>query len=394
MSNYIEYKDSVAFHPGYYIKEIIEESGLSQEDFAKRLGTTPKNLSILVRGDQSLSIDMASKLSRMLGTSVSYWLNLQQSYDERRAEILSERELEKERDVIRLIDYNYFRDNFALPDLPRKTDDKIVHLREFLSVSSLAVLEEEDLAVAFRSGSERPLSRSNVVNANAMVQVAVNDALSIDSPKFNRQKFDDAVDFALRQTCNHQQFLPVIRDAFSSAGVVLVVLPNLKNSGISGATKRLGGRILLMVNDRRHYEDTFWFALFHELGHIVNGEMGITPDMDTGLTAKSDKGSLTNDCKSKNAQVEKNHLKEEHSADVYARNKLIPPEAYEQFINGRTSFDESLIRSFAKEINRDPGIVYGRLQKDRLIAYSEMLLSKKLRHHFDPNSFSGKPAHR
>ena len=36
MSNYIEYNDRIAFHPGYYIKEIVEESGLTQEDFAKR----------------------------------------------------------------------------------------------------------------------------------------------------------------------------------------------------------------------------------------------------------------------------------------------------------------------------------------------------------------------
>ena len=30
MSNYIEYGDKVVFHPGYYIKEMVEESGLSQ----------------------------------------------------------------------------------------------------------------------------------------------------------------------------------------------------------------------------------------------------------------------------------------------------------------------------------------------------------------------------
>ena len=65
MSNYIKYNDEVAFHPGYYLKEIVEDSGLTQEDFARRLGTTPKNLSILIRGDQNLSIDIAGKLSRM-----------------------------------------------------------------------------------------------------------------------------------------------------------------------------------------------------------------------------------------------------------------------------------------------------------------------------------------
>ena len=66
MSNYIEYNDKIAFHPGYYIKEIVEESGLTQEDFAKRLDTTPKNLSLLIRGEQSLSIDIAMKLSRLI----------------------------------------------------------------------------------------------------------------------------------------------------------------------------------------------------------------------------------------------------------------------------------------------------------------------------------------
>ena len=76
MSNYIEYKDKIAFHPGYYIKEIVEESGLTQADFAKKLDTTPKNLSILMRGEQSLSIDIAIKLSKMLGTSVNYYLLL------------------------------------------------------------------------------------------------------------------------------------------------------------------------------------------------------------------------------------------------------------------------------------------------------------------------------
>ena len=97
MSNYIEYDDRIAFHPGYYIKEIIDESGLTQRDFAYRLDTTPKNLSLLIRGEQSLSIDIAMKLSRMMGTSVSYWLNLQNQYDALIAEFRSREELAQEK---------------------------------------------------------------------------------------------------------------------------------------------------------------------------------------------------------------------------------------------------------------------------------------------------------
>jgi plasmid maintenance system antidote protein VapI len=48
MRNYIEYGNKIAFHPGYYIKEYIDNLGLTQEDFANRLGTTPKNISYIV----------------------------------------------------------------------------------------------------------------------------------------------------------------------------------------------------------------------------------------------------------------------------------------------------------------------------------------------------------
>lgn len=350
MSNYLEYKDKAAFHPGYYIKEIIEESGLTQEDFAKRLGTTPKNLSILIRGEQDLSIDIAAKLSRMLGTSIAYWLNIQQSYDELVAEYKSEEELKREREVFKLIDYKYFRDFFGLPNLPRKVDEQIKYVREFLQISSLTVLEEQSLAVNFRSYSE-DRSKSNTVNANTMVQIAVNYVLKIKAPKYNKKKFEKAVAFALTQTKNHENFLTAVTEAFQEAGVVMVVLPCLKNSGINGATKKVDGKMMLMVNDRRHYADTFWFTLFHEIGHILNGDYGASFNDEA-----------------------------EDEADLYARQALIPQDKYEQFVGHEQSFDEDSIRQFADSINQDPGIVLGRLLKDGKVSYTDTRLSKRLRH--------------
>lgn len=353
MSNYIEYNDKVAFHPGYYLKEIVDESGLTQEDFAKRLGTTPKNLSILIKGDQSLSIDIATKLSRMLGTTITYWLNLQQAYDEKLAEIQSDEELVRERQVFKLIDYKYFRDYFRLPDLPRQVDEQIKYVRQFLSISSLVVLEEENLAVNFRSYSEK-LSKSNTVNANAMVQIAVNKTLRMEIQKYNKRKFEKAVDFALTQTRNHDSFYPAIRKAFGEAGVALVALPNLKNSGVNGASKRVNGKVMLMVNDRRHFADTFWFTLFHEIGHILNGDLGI-----------SFAGQ------------------KEDEADLYARTKLIPQEKYEAFIQSHHRFDEAAIREFADSIDRDPGIVLGRLLTDKKVPHTDVDLAKSLRHTYN-----------
>lgn len=353
MSNYIEYDDRIAFHPGYYIKEIVDESGLTQEDFAKRLDTTPKNLSLLIRGEQSLSIDIAMKLSRMIGTSVIYWLNLQKSYDALIAEFRSEKELDQEKVVFSMLEYKYFRDNFNLPDLPRKKEAQIAHVRNFLNVATLSVFKKRDMAVSFRSDTGE-LSTANVVKANIMVQIATNKVLKTEAPKFNKTLFEEAVQYALTLTKEHNTFYPLIKEAFRKAGVVFVILPNLSGSRINGATKKVGNNIMLMVNDRRLHADTFWFTLFHEIGHIMNGDYGISFESESG--------------------------EREEIANKYAEDKLIPYEQYERFIEDNI-FDIQAIRAFAKEINRDPGIVLGRLLNDGKVSYDDWSL-KSLRHKY------------
>lgn len=353
MSNYIEYNDTIAFHPGYYIKEIVDESGLTQEDFAKRLDTTPKNLSILIRGEQSLSVDIAMKLARMLGTSVNYWLNLQNAYDALIAQFKSEEELEEERKVFEYLDYKYFRDNYGLPDLPRQKDEQIKQVREFLNVATLTVFKKRDMAVSFRSAAKE-ITEESTVKANVMVQIAANKALEIEAPKFNKKKFEEAVKYALTLTRNHKKFYPLICNAFLETGVIFVVLPNISGSKTNGATKKLGNNIVLMVNDRRLYADSFWFTLFHEIGHIMNGDYGISFEKETG--------------------------EQEEAADKYAENSLIPLESYREFL-AQKSFDIQAIKAFANQIERDPGIVLGRLQNDGIIS-SDDLTMKSLRHKY------------
>ncbi|MFR4352632.1 MAG: HigA family addiction module antitoxin [Roseburia sp.] len=353
MSNYIEYNDTIAFHPGYYIKEIVEESGLTQEDFAKRLDTTPKNLSLLIRGEQSLSIDIAMKLSRMIGTSVNYWLNLQNAYDALLAEFKSQEELEEERKVFDFFDYKYFRDNYGLPHLPRKKDEQIKVVREFLNVATLTVFTKRDMAVSFRSSTEE-LAEANTVKANTMVQIATNKALSVDAPRFNKKKFEDAVKYALSLTRNHSEFYPLIRKAFKDAGVIFVILPNISGSQINGATKKIGNNIMLMVNDRRLNSDSFWFTLFHEIGHIINGDYGISFEKESG--------------------------EQELAADLYAQDSLIPRVKYNEFVSiGKFSLED--IKSFAVKIDRDPGIVLGRLQNDGLVGFDDWTM-KPIRHKY------------
>ena len=79
--NYVEYDNKIVFHPGYYINQYIEDSGLSKEEFANKLGLTSKTLSLIINGEQDVSLDLAIKLSELLNTSVKYWINLQKAYN-------------------------------------------------------------------------------------------------------------------------------------------------------------------------------------------------------------------------------------------------------------------------------------------------------------------------
>ena len=302
-----------------------------------------------------MSKDIAMKLSRLLGTSIGYWLNLQKAYDTLMAEFASDQELEEERKIFDFFDYNKcFRDKYGLEDCPRDKNAQIKNVREFLNVSTLRVFTKVDMAANFRSASKN-MSEANIVKANAMVQIATNKALKEKAPRYDKKKLEEAVDYVLTLTTEYDAFLEKIYKAFWDAGVILEVLPNIAGSNTNGATKKIGNNIVLMVNDRRLYSDTFWFTLFHEIGHIMNG--------DYGISFEKEKGEM------------------ENKADQYARDILIDPEEYNIFISDRR-FDSVSIKRFARSIDRDPGIVLGRLQNDRLVEYTDKLLNS-LKHKYE-----------
>ena len=82
----VENIDLIAFHPGQYIGELIEDYTMTQKEFAEKLGESPKTISKLVNGEESISNDIAQKLEKLTNISMKTWLNLQASFDRKVAE--------------------------------------------------------------------------------------------------------------------------------------------------------------------------------------------------------------------------------------------------------------------------------------------------------------------
>ena len=70
-----------AIHPGEFLRETLDELGLTQAAFANALDISPMRVSHLLKGDRPVTAELALRLGRALGQSPQYWLNLQTAYD-------------------------------------------------------------------------------------------------------------------------------------------------------------------------------------------------------------------------------------------------------------------------------------------------------------------------
>ena len=69
-------------HPGeMLLEEFLKPMQITQVEFARKLKIPFQRVNQIVRGKRSVTPDTALRLSKVLGTSVGLWLNLQLGWD-------------------------------------------------------------------------------------------------------------------------------------------------------------------------------------------------------------------------------------------------------------------------------------------------------------------------
>lgn len=71
----------MSFHPGYYIKEIIEDMNITDAIFSNITDIDLEVLKAIIDGKKSIDMEIAQKLSDTFNCSVEMWMNLQKKYD-------------------------------------------------------------------------------------------------------------------------------------------------------------------------------------------------------------------------------------------------------------------------------------------------------------------------
>jgi addiction module HigA family antidote len=76
-----------AIHPGVFLREVLDELGITQAAFAQAIGVSAMRVSHVLKGDRPVTAELALRLGRALGQTPQYWINLQATYDLKVAEV-------------------------------------------------------------------------------------------------------------------------------------------------------------------------------------------------------------------------------------------------------------------------------------------------------------------
>lgn len=329
----------IAVPPGVTIKEQLSDRQLTQKEFALRMDLSEKHISHLINGDVELTPQVALRLESVLGIPASFWNNLEAKYKEQKARVKEELEMEQDAELCKKFPYTKIAKLNWVPET-RIDSERVYALRSFFEVANLGVLDQLRIpGIAYRVKSNK---ENNDYALAAWSQKAKLEARKIKVSPINIEKLKNSIDLIRGMTVTPPEvFCNKIQDVLSQCGIAIVFLPHIGGSFLNGASFLDGKHIVVGLTVRGKDADIFWFSLFHELFHIIDGHIYIDYSTD----------------------------EQERQADMFAQTVLIPQTEYLSFVAKR-NFTINSITSFAKLINIDSGIVVGRLQREGYIRYS------------------------
>lgn len=342
-------------HPGVTLSEVLEERGMTQKELAARTGFTEKHISSIVKGKKKISFNFAKSLEYAFNINYKFWINLQVNYDNDLREYedrnqIDKKEIEIEKKLRSMLDY--FRP--LLPSLEGNEEIKVIELRKILNISNLTQIP--DLAI-----TDAWFRTSNI----GIDLVSTYVWVKLCSMSLNEMKIENAFDLNklkskindIRSLMNEEINIAIreITQIFSECGIAFKLFKSFKNIPVQGFTKFVDGKMLLCMTIRNKFADIFWFTLFHEIGHIVNGD---------AVRGMIDFESVVSE--------------KEKKADEFAANTLINLDNYNNFI-AQNNFGYDAIDKFAQREGIIPCIIIGRLQREKRIPYS-YLANKKIKY--------------
>lgn len=342
----VRYVPSTVMPPGDTLSEELDEIGMSQAELARRMGRPKKTINEIIKGKAAITHETALQLERVLGIPAHFWRALEENYQQHQLTSSDRSALEGQ--------------GAWLAQMPLKalvkegwveagdtTADRIANTLGFFGVASVNAFNDTwgSVMAAYRQSPSFEPSRWALA---AWLRKGEIEARKLRCLPYSKRKFEAALTQARQLTTDTPGVaLMRLQEICSQAGVALVFVPELPGCAVSGAVRWLGlNRAIIQLSLRHKRNDHVWFSFFHEAGHVLSSKPG---DVHIDMPG-------------------------EDAADQFARDFLIPPAAYADFLRiaGAPVISSESVRAFAHQIGIAPGIVVGRLQHDGVIPFSRL----------------------
>ncbi len=343
-SNKYAYDPDYAVPPGATLREALDEKGLSQSDLAQRTGMAEKTISQIINGIAPITFDTAEKLEMVLGIPARFWNDHEQSYREALAKIESRERLAADAEWLSSIPVKILVERRFIESSENK-GTLVRNVLKFFGVSDVQSWNATWLTPCAQYRGH-DVQKKHPGRVAAWIRMGEIEAERIQLPQYDARKFKAALSeirklTVLISTTPADVIVAEIKRLCSQAGVVALVIPEIQGASISGVAKWIKDKPIIMVSLRYKSDDQFWFTLFHEAAHILlHGKKQMFID----------DGQLSGEF--------------EDDANAFARDILIPTQFTKEFAYLKSRI---AIREFAARVGVSPGIVVGRLQRERIL---------------------------
>lgn len=344
------YEPDYAVPPGWVLDERLEANGISQAEFARRCGRSPKLISEIVSGKAPIEAKTALQFERVLGVDAGIWLGLERDYRLHQARKAEALEAEASAAWMR---------GFSVAELMKRgviqkvtsAGEKVTELLNLFGVASKEAWNTryESMAVAYRQSKSFESKKPDLTAWLRLVEIGAEAQLLVE---YDRSAFLKALE-GIKQLTRAEipQALEDARLLCNDAGVALVWVKQLPGARVSGAAWWLEPRKPVIALSARHLsDDHLWFSLFHEAAHILfHSKRNVFVNWGNGDVDA-----------------------EEVEANDWAERFLLSPSAWQHFVASGAYLDEVSICNFALEQGIAPGIVLGRLQHEGLLGWDSL----------------------
>lgn len=333
--------------PGDTLRETLDALDMTQARLAQRTGLSGKHINQIIKGQSAITHEMAIALERATGVPARFWNALEAQYRDYRVRSDEKTELTARADWLHTIPQPAIAALRKLGHVSATAKDPGALLQQVLAFFGVRSIEAWESVWAKPSAAflQSPAFEAHQGAVAVWLRLGELEAVNLHCEPFQRGALKQLLPQLRALTrVPAPEFCHELQDHCASVGVAVVYVPEVAGARSSGATRWLSPtKAIVQLSDRGKKSDRFWFAFFHEIGHVLlHGKRDIfVDDEKIGDDAESD---------------------QEREASDFARDLLIPASYGLDLAAAQTKAD---VGTLADRVGVSPAIVAGRIRHDR-----------------------------